>query len=57
MTARARFRQADVTRAAAGMARAGVPVQKIEIDPTGKIVIFPGTPEKKADSNEWADLE
>lgn len=57
MTAQARFTQADVRRAAAGVQLAGLPIQKIEIDLTGKIVIFPGVPKKDAGKNEWADLE
>lgn len=57
MTAQARFRQADIKRAAAGAIGAGLPIAKIEIDPTGKIVIIPGIPDKRAGVNEWADLE
>ena len=57
MTAPARFRQADVRRAAAGVIRAGLPIAKIEIDHNGKIVIIPGKPDNDAGSNEWADLE
>lgn len=57
MTAQARFTQADVRRAAAGVQLAGLPIQKIEIDLTGKIVIFPGEPKKDARKNAWADLE
>lgn len=58
MTARARFTQADLRRAAAGTLAAGLTVAKIEIDPDGKIVIIPGTTEKlPGNDNEWADLE
>ena len=57
MTAPARFRQADVQRAAAGVARAGFTIAKIEIDRTGKISIIPGQPESQARGDEWADLE
>ena len=54
MTAPARFREADIKRAAAGVVRAGLSIAKIEIDPTGKIVIIPGIPEDKgSDSDEW----
>lgn len=40
MTAPARFRQSDVTRAIKAVAAAGRKVQKVEIDPSGKIVIY-----------------
>lgn len=57
MTAPARFTQADIKRATAGVASAGLSIAKIEIDHTGKIVIIPGAPKKKPDNDEWADLE
>lgn len=57
MTAHARFKQADVKRATAGVIGAGLSIAKIEIDHTGKIVIIPGKPEANAGNNEWADLE
>ena len=57
MTTRARFREADVKRAASGMKRAGVAIQRIEIDPSGKIIIFPGPQDIGRESGEWADLE
>lgn len=57
MTAPARFTQSDIKRAAAGAMGAGLPIAKIEIDHTGKIVIIPGKPDTKAGNNEWADLE
>lgn len=57
MTAQARFREADVKRAAAGVMRAGVPIARVEIDPDGKIVIIAGQPQEGRESNEWADLE
>ena len=38
---RARFTQADLKRAVAGVAAAGVPIGRIEIDPNGLIVILP----------------
>lgn len=40
MTAPARFRQADVTRAIRAAQAAGVPSPKVEIEPSGKIVIY-----------------
>jgi hypothetical protein len=36
----AAFRQADLTRAAKGLAAAGVEVDRYEIEPNGKIVII-----------------
>ncbi|WP_156424911.1 hypothetical protein [Novosphingobium fuchskuhlense] len=57
MTARVRFREADIKRAASGVVRAGIPIARIEIDHTGKIVIIPGQPIAAMESGEWADLE
>lgn len=51
------FREVDLTRAATGLRKAGLGIAKIEIDPTGKIVIIPGRPEQVGKSDEWADLE
>lgn len=58
MTAQARFTQADMKRAAAGCLRAGLPIAKIEIDPTGKITIITGQPDAANDkgADEWDDL-
>ena len=57
MSAPARFTKADMKRAASGVLAAGLPIAKIEIDPNGKIVIFPGTAKNDAGDSEWADLE
>lgn len=57
MTAAARFTQADLKRAAAGVVAAGLDIARIEIDPNGKITIIPGQPKNRAGANEWADLE
>jgi hypothetical protein len=57
MTAHVRFKQSDVKRAAAGVRDAGLQIAKIEIDPTGKIVIIPGTPKAEGIASEWQDLE
>lgn len=58
MGERARFTQADMKRAAAGVLAAGLNIAKIEIDPNGKIVIIPGAAKNdNARLNEWADLE
>lgn len=56
MTVPARFTQADIKRAAAGVAAAGFNIAKIEIDPNGKIVIIPGPPDKDSGPDEWSDL-
>lgn len=57
MTKPVRFTQADLRRAVAGVAAAGVPIGRIEIDPaTGKIVILPATDKPAHDNDEWADL-
>lgn len=57
MTAQARFTQADLKRATAGVIAAGLPIAKIEIDHSGKITIIPGKPKSRGETNEWADLE
>lgn len=57
MTAQARFTQADLRRAAAGVAAAGLDIAKIEIDRDGKITIIPGTPIIQREQSAWADLE
>ena len=52
--ARTRFTQADITRAFKGATAAGVVVQRVEIDPDGKVIVFPengsGAP---AGANDW----
>lgn len=57
MTVQARFTQADLKRATAGVVSAGLDIARIEIDPSGKIVIIPGQPKARRESNEWEDLE
>lgn len=57
MTAQARFTQADMRRAAAGVLAAGLNIAKIEIDLSGKIVIIPATGTPVVENpDEWADL-
>jgi hypothetical protein len=60
MTARARFSQADVTRAYRGAVKAGMSVQRIEICPaTGCIVIIGGPPlraDLTAEPNCWDEV-
>ena len=53
---RAPFRQRDVTKACKGVVGAGLGVQRVEIDQTGKIVVFPGEPtdpQIAQPANEW----
>jgi hypothetical protein len=58
MTARAaRFRQSDITRAAAGMMKAGVREYRIEIDPNGKMVIVASPTAALAGGNSWDDVK
>jgi hypothetical protein len=45
------FRQGDVTKAVKGLVAAGVQVARVEIEPTGKIVILTGTNEPVAPAN------
>jgi hypothetical protein len=54
----ATFKQADVTRALRGTVAAGVDVQRIEIDKTGKIVVVTGKPERVPVSNinDWDEV-
>ena len=54
----ATFKQADVTRALRGAVAAGVEVQRIEIDKTGKIVVITGRPERVPVSNinDWDEV-
>ena len=60
MTARARFTQADVTRAYRGAVKAGMSVQRIEICPaTGRIVIIAGRSfgsDLGDEPNEWDEV-
>jgi hypothetical protein len=56
MSAKAKFTQADVKRAVAGVVAAGLSVGRIRIAPNGNIEILPGEPKKAHDNDEWADL-
>ncbi|MGR6327704.1 hypothetical protein ACU5AX_01425 [Sphingomonas sp. XXL09] len=56
MSARARFRQEDVTRALKGAVAAGMRVGRIEIEPNGRIVILSETAAPTADRNSWDDV-
>ena len=52
------FRQQDVTRALKATAAAGLEVQRIEIDKTGKIVIVTGKPAgvPNSKSDDWDEV-
>jgi hypothetical protein len=56
MSAAARFKEADVTRAVRGATKAGMMVGRIEIDPNGKIVILSESVAPPVDPNPWNDL-
>lgn len=60
MTARAAFRQADVTRALRGVAAAGVSGATIRLRPGGEIVIQVGSAANEAgdvgEPNEWDEV-
>ncbi len=60
MTARARFNQADVTRAYRGAVNAGMTVQRIEISvATGNIMIIAGPAlpvDLSSEPNEWDEV-
>ena len=51
------FKQVDVTKALKAAERAGVEVQRFEIEPiTGKIVVYAGKPDEPRNAksgNEW----
>jgi len=52
------FRQRDVTKALKATVKAGIAVERVEIDKDGKIVIVTGSPEdaangEKSEKNEW----
>lgn len=53
MSAAARFKEADVTRAVRGATKAGMMVGRIEIDPNGKIVILSESIAPSVDPNPW----
>lgn len=57
MGAAARFKQADIKRAAAGMRAAGFEQIRVEIDPNGKIIILTEQVIRRRDGEGWEDLE
>ena len=48
-----KFRQHDLTRALKGAIAAGVQITRVEIDPSGKIMIQLGSGERVEPSNEF----
>jgi len=55
---RLRFTQTDLKRALRGATAAGQPVQRLEIDPEGKIVVVFGKPQEREGlgGNEWDNI-
>ena len=55
------FKQRDVTKACKGAVRAGLEIQRVEIDQaTGKIVVFagkPADPQIAKPANEWDSIK
>lgn len=51
MTAQARFTQADLKRAAAGVKAAGLPIARVEVDRDGRIVVIVGEPDAEQGRN------
>jgi hypothetical protein len=51
------FKQTDVTKAVKGMVKAGISLERVEIDKSGKIVMVPAKREdgegKNPEENEW----
>jgi hypothetical protein len=51
------FRKSDVRRAVEAAVKAtGAPIQRIEIDPNGKIIIVTGKPGEGPGTNEWDEV-
>ncbi|MBR1196622.1 hypothetical protein JQ634_26095 [Bradyrhizobium sp. AUGA SZCCT0240] len=51
-----KFKQGDVTKAVRGAVNAGLAVQRVEIQ-EGKIVVFTGRPDDRAQGNDWDDVK
>jgi hypothetical protein len=51
------FRERDVTRAVKAVAKAGVEIARVEIDPNGKILVIAGKPtvteDNATNTNPW----
>ena len=53
MTAPARFKQQDVTRAVQGVIKAGMRVGRVEIDPNGRIIVLSESVAPVTERNPW----
>ncbi|MBR1194349.1 hypothetical protein JQ609_19800 [Bradyrhizobium sp. AUGA SZCCT0169] len=51
-----KFKQGDVTKAVRGAVNAGLAVQRVQIQ-EGKIVVFTGRPDDRAQGNDWDDVK
>jgi hypothetical protein len=47
------FKQGDVTKALKGAVNAGLKIKRVEIDKTGKIILFTGAAGEPTSANEW----
>jgi hypothetical protein len=56
VTAAARFKQSDLTRAYKALSGAGMRVGRVEIDPNGKIVILSDAVAPAGKANSWDDV-
>lgn len=56
MTAKARFAQADVTRALKGVAAAGMRPGRVEIDERGRIIILTDLAVAQDSPNPWDEV-
>ena len=56
MSAAARFKEADITRAMKGAIKAGMRIGRVEIDPNGKIVILSESVAPPVDPNPWDNI-
>jgi len=50
------FKQRDVTRAVRAIVAAGVPIERVEVDHDGKIVIVTGKQIESSSANEWDEV-
>jgi hypothetical protein len=51
------FKQGDVTKALKGAVNAGLKIRRVEIDKTGKIILFTGAAGEPTSANEWDDVK
>jgi hypothetical protein len=50
------FKQGDVTKALKGAVRAGLKIKRVEIDKSGKIILFTGAAGEPMSANEWDEV-